>query len=118
MAAEAIQPRGVLDRAKKDAERDASLAEEAFAAADLQALHKMVNRLLADRTDLAQGIDAMGRAFVTLREDPAEQRMNLEAIQSVERIAKDAMDFAREVFRLLYQAPASPRSSDAVDPHA
>lgn len=77
-------------------------------AADTQALGKMCQRFLQERLQLASGIEAMAGAMSVLRRDAP--RDVPDAIEAVERIAAQSIDFAREVFHLLYQGQPTPGS--------
>lgn len=83
------------------AARDRALLDDATAAQDVAAMAKMCARLIDERTKADNAIDGMARAYLMARQESAP----MDAITAVERIAKDAMDFAREVLRVLYPQP-------------
>ena len=92
---------------------DVSLAEEALKAADLQALHQMVIRLVGERRQLAQGFDALITGWSMLG---GEKQQDTEAMFALERVATEAITFAREVVHALTQTKAGDQPKASITP--
>lgn len=88
--------KSVIDRALDEGVKDLSLVEQAMKNNDVAALHATCVRLLKEREQLARGFEAMVTGWAMLKSDmpsPANQP----AIDAIERVAHEAILFAREV---------------------
>jgi hypothetical protein len=91
-------------RAKKDFERDMTLADEAKERNDVIELHAIVGRLLVDRKQLAEAFDGMVMGWAMLRDgqtQPKPTTADKDVIAAIERVAHEAIAFAREVVQAL-----------------
>jgi hypothetical protein len=86
-----------IDRAIRDAAKDRSLADELLDAANLQELHTLCRRMIDERETVAKGFNAVVQAW-SLIDDKGSSP---DSVAAVERIATEAIQFAREVVQAL-----------------
>ena len=87
------------ERALRDGAKDRALADELFQSAKLQEMHTLCRRMIDERETLAHGFNAViqGWALISDKGAPAD----VESVAAVERIASEAIQFAREVVQAL-----------------
>jgi hypothetical protein len=89
-----------VERAIRDASRDRSLATELLEQANLQELHSLCQKMINERETLARGFNATVQAW-TLIDDKSPAQASPDSVAAVERIATEAMQFAREVVQAM-----------------
>jgi hypothetical protein len=94
------------ERAIKDAASDRAMADELRDAADLQQLHTLCRRMIDEREILAKGFNAVIQGWALI-DDRGATKPDIDSIAAVERIATEAIQFAREVVQALKPKAAS-----------
>lgn len=91
---------GSLEKTALTKERDdLSLAEEAARNADVAQLHTLLRRVIEERTQLAKGFEAVVRGWSLMGGEKSDA--SPEAMFAIERVAHEAIAFAREVVQAL-----------------
>ncbi len=91
-----------IERAIKDATKDRSLADELLQAADLRELHTLCKRMIDEREALAKGFNAVVQGW-SMIDNKGPSTSDPDAIAAIERIATEAIQFAREVVQAMKQ---------------
>lgn len=89
-----------IDAAIQDEASDLALAEELRDQVKVVELYALTRRLIGERRKLAEGFKAVISGFTMLRNEDAPGPSQ-DAIQSIERVAHEAIAFAREVVQAL-----------------
>lgn len=86
-------------RAVDDAVNDRASADRFLEASDTQALHTLCHRMIDDREKMAKGFNAviMGWSLI----DDRGAAPDNDAIAAIERVAHEAIQFAREVVQAI-----------------
>lgn len=92
----------LIDRAEKDSVADRQQADAYLEHAELQALHTLCVRMIDERTKLGKGFAAMVEGWALMGHEV--QPPNQNAMDSIERVATQAVEFAREVVREVVRA--------------
>lgn len=94
--------RSPIERAVKEAASDRTLADELLEQHETQKLHALCRRMIDEREALANGLNAITTAWTMLKDEATpSRRSDPDALASVERIATEAIQFAREVIQAL-----------------
>ncbi len=100
------QTKRPIDRAIENESKDRSLADELLEGARLQELHTLCSRMIAERAAIAKGFVAMVESWALMKAESG-QPQNEDAIVAIERVASEAIAFAREVVQALTNKPKS-----------
>lgn len=90
----------VLERSEKDAVADRAKADDFLAAANLADLHTLCRQMIDEREKIGKAFVGMLDGWAMTRSD--REKPNQEAIDAIERVATQAIEFAREVIRQCY----------------
>ena len=112
-----IEPGHTLESTAVNKELDdLGLADEALKKADAAQLHTILKRVVAERTELAKALDALISGWSLMKGETPE--IAPEVMFAMERVATEAITFAREVVQALMQHRISPAAIGPVRSHA
>lgn len=96
-----IRKAPLSERAIKDEAKDVALADELREAAKVEELYALTRRLIQERRQVAEAFNAMVTTWNLMNSESGIRQPDQEAINSIERVAHEAISFAREVVQAL-----------------